>query len=269
MSQSYDQFFKKVKQNNTQRTDKKSVDVAAIAQQMKKTKSDKTKARKDRKFPATQFFLFLLFSGTFFLAIENFEHIEGYIKKIEIGLGEAQAAEKIDSKTDSKPTAEGASGEAQPSGSADVAKVEAKTPDESDFLFKLAERKKELDQREEDLNKKAAEIAKQKQDIESKLIQLEDYRAKISSLLKERIAADSSKVDTLVQVYSNMKPIQAAQVFEKMDEDLVIEILSRMKKKSAADILNLIKTEKAQVFAEKYAGYRLPAETTTNKESKP
>ncbi len=250
MSQSYDQFFKKVKQNTTGQTVKKPVDVSALAKQMKKTKTE-TKI-KNKKFPATQFFLFLLFSGGFFLAVENFDQIETYVKKIEIGLGDAQASEKpaetkIPTATDEKTE------------KAVEAKAEPKSVDESDFLFKLAERKKELDQREEDLNKKSAEIAKQKTEIESKLVQLEDYRTKISTLLKDRIAADSSKVDTLVQVYSNMKPIQAAQVFEKMDEDLVIEILSRMKKKSAADILNLIKTEKAQVFAEKYAGYRMPA----------
>lgn len=266
MSQSYDQFFKKVKQNTSQQTQKKPVDVAALAQQMKKTKNEKSKLARNRKFPATQFFLFLLFSGGFFLAIENFDHIESYVKKIEIGLGEAQASEKTDA-APSDPAKLPNQAEGHEDKKSEIGKVEAKTPDESDFLFKLAERKKELDQREEDLNKKSAEIVKQKQEIEEKLVQLEEYRTKISTLLKDRIAADSSKVDTLVQVYTNMKPSQAAQVFEKMDEDLVIEILSRMKKKSAADILNLIKTEKAQVFAEKYAGYRLPADNSTNKES--
>jgi flagellar motility protein MotE (MotC chaperone) len=265
MSQSYDQFFKKVKQNSSQQGQKRPVDVASIAQQMKKTKSDKAKVARSKQFPAAQFFLFLVFSAGFFLAIENFDQIENYVKKIEIGLGEAHASEKSESKVDSEATrAVDSEAKSEP-----IAKVEAKTPDESDFLFKLSERKKELDLREEELNKKSAEIAKQKQEIESKLSQLEDYRTKISLLLKERISSDSSKVDTLVQVYSNMKPIQAAQVFEKMDEDLVIEILSRMKKKNAADILNLIKTEKAQVFAEKYAGYRLPADTSTDKETKP
>jgi flagellar motility protein MotE (MotC chaperone) len=263
MSQSYDQFFKKVKQNSSQQTEKKSVDLAALAQQMKKNKNNhNAKKRASAKFPASQFMLFLLFSGGFFLAVENFENIESYIKKIEIGLGEAQASEKAIVPADAK-NAEVKNAEAKPD-----EKTEKKSVDESDFLFKLAERKKELDQREEDLNKKAAEVAKQKIEIESKLVQLEEYRSKISTLLKDRIASDSGKVDTLVQVYSNMKPIQAAQVFEKMDEDLVIEILSRMKKKNAADILNLIKTEKAQVFAEKYAGYRLPA-VNNSTESKP
>jgi len=223
----------------------------------KKNINQKSKIKKEiklKKFPAIQFFLFLIFSAGFFLAIENFDNIENYMKKIEIGLGQAQASEK---------PAEPSSAKLDEKNS-EIKKEAAKPVDESDFLFKLAERKKELDQREEALNKKSAEIALQKTEIELKLVQLEEYRTKISTLLKDRIATDSTKVDTLVQVYSNMKPIQAAQVFEKMDEDLVIEILSRMKKKNAADILNLIKTEKAQVFAEKYAGYRMPAVNSNN-----
>ena len=83
-------------------------------------------------------------------------------------------------------------------------------------------------------------------------------------LLEDKIKADDSKVDTLVQMYTNMKPQQAAKVFETLDEDLVIEILSRMKKKSAADILNLVKADKAQVLSERYTGYRLPAHISSN-----
>jgi flagellar motility protein MotE (MotC chaperone) len=137
--------------------------------------------------------------------------------------------------------------------------LSAKPAEDSDYLFKLAERKKQLDQKEEDLNKLAAEIAKQKEEIDDKLKKLEETRQKISAALEEKIKLDDGKVETLVQMYTNMKPQQAAKVFENLDEDLVIDILGRMKKKSAADILNLIKPEKAQIFAERFAGYRVPA----------
>ncbi len=255
MSSSYEQFFKNAKKNSTSQTS-----------EMNKSYSNKTSfKRKEKKakrpFPAKQFSIFFACAITLFLAVENFDSLEGTLKKVEIGFmttAEAQpAASSDETKAVVKPAAENP-----------VAETAKSSADDSDYLFKLAERKKELDAREEELNKKAAEISKQKEEIEGKLVQLEEYRKQISEILKDRIAADSSKVDTLVQVYSNMKPIQAAKVFETMDEDLVIEILSRMKKKSAADILNLIKTEKAQVFAEKYAGYRMPAEnkkeTTTD-----
>jgi flagellar motility protein MotE (MotC chaperone) len=62
-----------------------------------------------------------------------------------------------------------------------------------------------------------------------------------------------------------MKPPQAAKIFETIDEDLAVQILGRMKKKSAADILNLMKPEKAQMFTENFAGYKRSAASTEAK----
>lgn len=243
MKTGYDQFFKKAKQTSQVKT---QIDV-------KKLQNKKQSTKKKSKFPAVQFCLFALVVLAGLFLFEHAEDVEKQLKRIDIGFSLAQAEEKEadrtnEAKKDEKPA------------DAKEAKVASEIkPDEADYLFKLSERKKQLDTREEELNRYAAEIAKQKEDIEAKLKKLEETRAKISTALEDKIKADDAKVDTLVQMYTNMKPQQAAKVFESLDEDLVIEILSRMKKKSAADILNLVKPEKAQVLAERYAGYRVPA----------
>ena len=249
----YDQFFKEAKKNAQATAPVKSISAAKLRENMQQKKSKKS----SRKFPVMQFVLFVICGLGLFLAIENFDKIESTLQKVEIGLGVAQAetSPAAATPTESAPTvAAGAvSGSTTASGT-----VRAEVEDDSDYIYKLSERKKVLDAREEELNKKAAEIEAQKAVIEKKLVELEEYRTKISTMLQDRIKSDDSKVETLVQVYTNMKPGQAAKIFETMDEDLVIDILSRMKKKSAAEILNLIKTEKAQAFAERYAGYRVP-----------
>lgn len=255
MNQSYDQFFKSARRNAAHQSGAKKIDMNQVRKSLKNQQKPK------KSFPIKSFSLFILFAGGLFLAIESYDTIENYFHKIEIGLSSAEA------QTSSPPPAEKEKVSTGENKKTEIAEVK-KSADETDFLFKLSERKKELDQREEDLNKKAAEIAKQKEEIEAKLTQLEDYRNRISTLLKDRISSDSGKIETLVQVYSNMKPAQAAKVFETMDEDLVIEILGRMKKKNAADILNLVKIEKAQVLAEKYAGYRGPATASSEPDKK-
>lgn len=247
MKSGYDQFFTKAKQN--------AQDSDSPTYRLRKNISIKREEKNKNKksFPIFSIFCFGLCLVAAFLLIEKFDSIETYISKIEIGLGTAEAQQSTEA---TAPTPEVKNAEAT-----EPLKIEAKpTEDNADYLFKLAERKKELDAREEELNKKATEIAEQKVEIEAKLKQLEESREKISSLLKERISTDGQKVDNLVQMYSNMKPSQAAKVFETLDEDLVIEILSRMKKKNAAEVLNLIKTDKAQMFSERYAGYRKPAQ---------
>ncbi len=241
MKTGYDQFFQKAKQTAVTQT---------RAENLRSLRNQK-KHKNKKRFPIVQFCIFGLVGFGGLLAFENIDQIEAQLKKIDITMSVANAEEKSHA-----PDAKAAAGAIAPA--ADLAK-EKKAPDDADYMFKLAERKKALDQREEDLNKLAAEIEKQKVEIEDKVKKIDETRAKISLVLEEKIKADDAKVDTLVQMYSNMKPQQVAKVFETLDEDLVIEILSRMKKKNAADILNLVKPEKAQIFAERFAGYRTPA----------
>lgn len=238
MKTGYDQHFKKVKQTHK---------APGFNVKMKKQSSPK---KGKSSFPLMPLFSFVVIAGSGLLFLDNFDSIETYFKKIEISMGTAQAADDKSAQVAAAPAA-AVDGQSIP--------VEVKKVDDADYLFKLAERKKQLDIREEELNKLAASIEKQKVEVSEKLAKLEETRNKISTALEEKIKVDDVKVDTLVQMYSNMKPIQAAKVFETLDEDLVIEILGRMKKKNAADILNLIKPEKAQIFAERYTGYRTPA----------
>ena len=249
MKTGYDQHFKKIKQSSQPQ-----------ALNLNKLKSQSAAPKKAKaSFPTMPLFGFILIAGSGLLFLDNFESIEKSLQKIEISMGVAHAADAVTPVA--AKTAEGTPAVAGASGDQQAIQVEGKKIDDTDYLFKLAERKKQLDEREVELNKVAEQIEKQKSEIAAKLVQLEDVRQKISAQLQDRIKADEGKVEVLVQMYTNMKPVQAAKVFETLDEDLVIEILSRMKKKSAADILNLIKPEKAQVLAERYTGYRAPAST--------
>lgn len=250
MKTGYDQFFKKAKQTTAAQ---KRVEAM---QGLRRQGSKKPK----KPFPIRQFFAFSIVGLGMFLAIDNFDKFEDQFKKIEITMGLAEASEEAAAAQHAAaPAKADAAKHAETEKTAKEGNAEKKSADDADYLFKLAERKKALDLREEELNKFAAELEKQKAEIEEKIKKLDETRSKISTVLQEKIKTDDAKVETLVQMYSNMKPQQVAKVFETLDEDLVIDILSRMKKKTAADILNLIKPEKAQIFAERFTGYRAPA----------
>ena len=128
--------------------------------------------------------------------------------------------------------------------------------DEINHFAKLNERKRELDAREEELARTEQELQEQRAQLEKRMTELEQTRKNISSILEEKVQVDDKKIDNLVQIYSNMKAQQAAKAFEDMDEGLAIEVLGRMKKKNAAEIMNLVKSEKVKVLTEKYAGYK-------------
>ncbi|QLY25047.1 MotE family protein [Bdellovibrio sp. KM01] len=189
------------------------------------------------------------------VGFQNHEEIDNILKRVEITM----TGEAVAETAPAKPAAKAAEKKEEAAAETET-KAAALSSDEIDHLTKLNDRKKELDAREEELNRQETELQAQKVELDKRLKELEDMRGKISNMLETRVKADDQKVDTLVQMYTNMKAPQAAKVFETMDEDLVVEILGRMKKKNAADIMNLLKPEKAQIISEKYAGYkRAPA----------
>ncbi len=252
MKTGYEKHFNKVKH-----TAKAPAFNVKLQKNSSPAKADKSGKRSS--FPIKPLMSFILLAAVGLLFLDNVGSVENALKKVEFSMSTAQAEEKkpemkVDSKSEMKPsTVVAASPETK------ALTVEGKKLDDAEYMFKLAERKKQLDQRENDLNKMAEQIEKQKIEIAANLTKLEETRTQISKALEEKIKVDDVKVETLVQMYTNMKPAQAAKIFETLDEDLVIEVLGRMKKKSAADILNLIKPEKAQIFAERYTGYRTPA----------
>lgn len=204
---------------------------------------------------------FLLTAGGFL----NMDKIDKVIRSVEVTMmGSAYASEtksetKADAKMDAKPgsksdakdTAEKVAGKAET-----PAEKKEFTAEEINHFSKLNERKRELDAREEELGRLEQELTNQKVEIEKRLTELDANRKSISSVLQEKVQVDDKKIENLVQLYSTMKPQQAAKAFEDMDEGLAVEILGRMKKKNAAEIMNLVKSEKVKILSEKYAGYK-------------
>ena len=240
MKSGYDQFFKQAKtvaQKCGNRTGR-----STITQGKPKPKKKGIGWRL-----ATLSFLSLVGGA---VVLSNQDFLDTFVKRIEVGVFGAARAEspataaKIEP---AKPVAESATAPPQP---------EKKDGDSVDHLKRLVDREKQLDTRETELKQSETELQTEKDALEKRLKELQDTRREISSVLEDKVKSDEQKVDTLVQVYSNMKPQQAAKIFETMDESLAIDILGRMKKKNAAEIMNLLKSDKAQSLTEKYAGYK-------------
>lgn len=275
MKSGYDQFFKNARKVADQNAGVKftknpasprlHLDLASedIEQQIRRRMKMQAPKKRKKKTSVPWKMIGVSFLGLMVAVwgFQNHEEVERIVKRVEITMTGEAAAESAPAKPapEAKATT---TKEDSAEGAVETKSSAAMSAEELDHLTKLNDRKKELDAREEELNRQDAELQAQKVELDKRLKELEDMRGKISSMLEDRVKADDQKIDTLVQMYSNMKAPQAAKVFETMDEDLVVEILGRMKKKNAADIMNLLKPEKAQIISEKYAGYkRTPAST--------
>ena len=277
MKSGYDQFFKKARENagqspardgsgsnsarkktakprfdlsnSEQRTDPTVDQITRELRQRLQNKKKKRHAKIPWKLAGASFVGMLLAAAGFL------EHarIETILKNVEISMiGSASAEEKSPAPTKAKPEVK----KEETKAAGEAPKKTEFSQEELNHFAKLNERKHELDAREEELNRMETEIQAQKAEIEKKIQTLDKTRRDISSVLEEKVKTDDKKIETLVQTYSNMKPQQAAKVLEEMNEDLAVEIVGRMKKKNAAEIMNLLKPEKAKIFAEKFAGYK-------------
>ncbi|MBX7231957.1 MAG: hypothetical protein K1X29_07705 [Bdellovibrionales bacterium] len=264
----YDQFFKearKIKQNlepnslgpnfkdnSKRRENRKSLKKGVVKEKRVSTKKN--------LFLLQLAFLFLVV-GLVWWTLDP-ELPEKFLKHVEVKwMGGAEAAESMkESGEKNSPSPELESAKTSPSliSSETTSSASKKSPVAEDFshLDKLREQKLKLDLREKELNELEEELHKQRVELDQRIKQLEGLRSQISSILKERINVDQSKVSKLVETYSSMKPKQAADILSGLDEDLSVEILGQMKKKNSAEIMNLLDPAKARSLSEKYAGYK-------------
>lgn len=138
----------------------------------------------------------------------------------------------------------------------------APTAEDLSYLSKLRDRQAALDLRETELNQLEEELQRQRTEVEKRIAELTKIREEIAAKLEDRVAADEGKVKKLVELYSSMKPKQAAKIIETVNTDLAVEVLANMKKKSAADIMNVMDEKVAKELSERLTGYkRAPSST--------
>ena len=61
-----------------------------------------------------------------------------------------------------------------------------------------------------------------------------------------------------------MKAAEAAKLLENLDEGVAVQIVSKMKSKTAGSVLGKMKTDVAKRISEKIAGKRLEPNTRAN-----
>jgi len=127
--------------------------------------------------------------------------------------------------------------------------------DNTKYIQHLEERKTALDEKEKQLKELEEKLQLEKVALEKKVEELEAKRRDIASKLESRVQADEESLKKLVDMYTNMKPQNAAQVMVSLDDELAINVLKRMKKQTAGNILNFMPPQKAKSLSEKYTGY--------------
>ncbi len=120
------------------------------------------------------------------------------------------------------------------------------TPAEIDLLQQLAERRRVLESREQELEIRTGLLSAAEKRIDKKVEELKVLRETIAGLIQTFDAQQDAKILSLVKIYESMKPKDAARIFEKMELDTLLEVAERMKERKLAPIMAKMDPEKAR-----------------------
>ncbi len=112
--------------------------------------------------------------------------------------------------------------------------------------------------KQEELDRREQALSALEDEIDAKLVRLQELEASISRMLEEAREVMDEKLKHLIDVYSNMKPKQAAEVIETLDEDIAVKILAGMPGRVAGEILSNVQAEKAAQLTEMLTNIQVP-----------
>ena len=153
-----------------------------------------------------------------------------------------------------------------PPGTTPLQETDAETPVLSDpnrfserevqLLQELAERRNVLDARERQLEEREALLKAAEQRLVEKQTELNATKGELKALLKEQDAQEKAKVKQLVAIYENMKPQDAANIFDDLEMPVLLQVIENMKERKVAPVIASMSAEKARELTKELADQR-------------
>lgn len=116
----------------------------------------------------------------------------------------------------------------------------------------------ELGKRKEELDRREQAITDMEAKLDQRVKELATLEASLKTMLDQAQQTKDEKLKHLIDVYTNMKPKQAAEVLESLDERIAVKILAGMKGRQAGEILTGVSAKKAAALSEQLTRLQLP-----------
>ncbi len=120
------------------------------------------------------------------------------------------------------------------------------TQTEQQLLERLTARRTELQQYEDELTLRASIVDAAEKRIEERTATLEALEAQISTLVDQREQMETGQFAGIVAMYENMKPKDAANIFNNLEMDVLLRVAKTMSPRKMAPILAEMNATRAQ-----------------------
>jgi flagellar motility protein MotE (MotC chaperone) len=150
---------------------------------------------------------------------------------------------------DGKPASAGKEGQPAPPPSGRVIPTDGQpqpSAAERALLERLGERRQELDKRARELDIREGLIAEAEKRMEARLAEIKTTQAQLVVAAEKKDEAEAARFKGLVTMYENMKPRDAAKIFDRLNVDVLLEVASQINPRRMSDILAQMSAETAE-----------------------
>ena len=138
------------------------------------------------------------------------------------------------------------------------------SPTEVELLQNLAKRRAELDQRSDEIDRRELLLKATEQRVQEKIDRLQQMQAQVDAALGKVDEQEEERLKSLVRIYETMKPQEAAVIFDKLEQPVLMQVLTRMKDKAVAAILPHLDGDKARAITMALAEHKNLPDLKTN-----
>lgn len=136
------------------------------------------------------------------------------------------------------------------------------SPSERAILERLQSRRQELEARAREIDIRESLLKAAEQRIQGRVEQMKGIEARIATANEEKNEAEIARFKGLVTMYENMKPKEAAKVFDRLEMSVLFEIASKIAPRKMSDILGQMSPEAAERLTVELARHASGGATT-------
>ena len=105
------------------------------------------------------------------------------------------------------------------------------------ILESLQGRREQLEARSRDLDMRENLLKAAEKRVESKVAELKDVEARVKTAMGDRDQAEEKRFKSIISMYENMKPKDAARIFDRLDMKILVEVSTHMNPRGMSEIL--------------------------------
>jgi flagellar motility protein MotE (MotC chaperone) len=139
-----------------------------------------------------------------------------------------------------------------------LAELAGLSQSEVQVLQALTARREALDRRSAELETQDELAAAAERRLDERLAELRRLEATLNDLLGRLDESQEQRIASLVDVYQRMRAKDAATVFDGLDDDVLVQVASRMRQANLAEVMGRMNPERARRLTQMLADRARP-----------